>query len=81
MIRLLKMYNGIPAGPTPRDFGKGVETELIRRGIAEEIAPVQSDPDGDGKAEGGRDGEKKAFSGPPDYPELRHDRKPPKGKR
>lgn len=57
---LLKHYLAFPPGHIV-DFPLPVLTLLIRRGIAKAI----DDPDGDGKAEGGKEGEKKAFSRPP----------------
>lgn len=59
-IRLREMYLGRPAGSI-MEPGRGAAQLLIERGIAEEII----DPDNDGRAEGGRDGEKKAFVRPP----------------
>lgn len=60
-LRLKQMYLGQPAGKIV-DYGAGVAELLIQRGIAVE---VKDDPDADGKAEGGQDGVKKAFFGPP----------------
>lgn len=59
-IKLLQMYNGMPAG-RELDLGRGVAELLIQRKIAEPF----NDPDGDGKQEGGEQGEKKAFTAPP----------------
>lgn len=59
-LKLKQMYLGRPAGSF-MTLGRGVAILLIQRGVAEEV----TDPDGDGKHEGGREGEKKAFSRPP----------------
>lgn len=59
--KLLKAYLSFPAGAIV-DFAPPITTELIKREIA---VAIKEDPDGDGKAEGGRHGEKKAFSRPP----------------
>lgn len=58
--RLLKPYLSFAKGAEV-DFAPSIMVLLIQRGVAEQI----KDPDGDGRAEGGRDGEKKAFSRPP----------------
>lgn len=64
-VKLLTMYNGIPAG-TIIEPGAGVEVLLIQRKIAERVMPPQSkDLDRDGRAEGGPRGDKKAFTSPP----------------
>lgn len=59
--KLLKQYLAFPPGSIT-DFAEPITTLLIRRGVA---VAIKEDPDGDGKAEGGRQGEKKAFSRPP----------------
>lgn len=60
-VRLLKPYLSSAAGDVI-DPAATIAQLLVMRGIAE---PVGSDPDSDGKDEGGADGEKKAFSRPP----------------
>ena len=57
--KLIRQYLSFPPGHIV-DFPLPVLSLLIRRGIAKAM-----DPDRDGKAEGGEDGEKKAFSRPP----------------
>lgn len=59
-VKLLQGYNGFPVGRV-LNVAEGVARLLIQRMIAESV----DDPDSDGKAEGGEQGEKKAFSGPP----------------
>lgn len=59
-VKLLQGYNGFPVGRV-LNVAEGVARLLIQRMIAEPV----DDPDNDGKAEGGEQGEKKAFSGPP----------------
>jgi len=69
-IRLMQGWNGIAAGSIV-NLGEGQAVLLIGRRQAvqhfgdEEAITVANDPDNDGRAEGGEEGEKKAFSGPP----------------
>ena len=60
-IRLMQGWNGIAAGSIV-NLGEGQAVLLIGD---EEAITVANDPDNDGRAEGGEQGEKKAFSGPP----------------
>lgn len=61
-IRLTKAY-GLSAPGDELDPPASVAKLLIKSGRA--VAIDGSDLDGDGKAEGGAEGEKKAFSSPP----------------
>lgn len=61
-IRLLKPY-GLSAAGDILDPAPPVAKLLIYDGRAEAVD--SSDPDADGKDEGGAEGEKKAFSRPP----------------
>lgn len=58
-IILDKPYNMLAVGDE-MDVSAGIAQELIKR----KVAHTKNDPDGDGKAEGGLAGIKKAFSSP-----------------
>ncbi len=63
-IRFIKAFGLSVPGDVIDPEQVDVARLLIQRGIAVRVG-VTDDPDGDGKAEGGQRGEKKAYSRPP----------------